>query len=327
MAVSVIIKALNEEKYIAQAIESALAATAFCQSEIIVADSGSSDETVKIATGYPVKIVQLQEIEQARCGIGAQLGYQYAQYEFICLMDGDMRLDDEFITSGMDFLRKHPHMAGVTGHIVEMQTESLEYQRRIIRGGVEKNTGLIDRMNGGGLFRQSAIKELGFFTDLNLHAYEEYELGFRLRKKGWKLWRMDRLFARHYGHKTNAYSLALQRWRTGYLQGSGEVLRAHANLKDWKAIIKELPEIRLWGAVYIWWGMILLSGFSHISVFIVLLLTPLLIMAWRRGSVRLASYSVFAWNLHAIAFLQGLMSKRLDPKQHIASHILHGKDI
>ena len=57
--VSVIIKAFNEEQHIAGAIESALAALAGIDGEVILADGASTDRTVEIAKKYPVKIVRL----------------------------------------------------------------------------------------------------------------------------------------------------------------------------------------------------------------------------------------------------------------------------
>lgn len=324
MAVSVIIKTLNEEEHIAKAIESAIAATAFCQAEIIIADSGSTDNTIKIASSYPVKIVQLSDPKRASCGIGAQLGYQYAQYEFVCLMDGDMHLDADFVQAGVSFLQEQKQMAGVTGHIIEMQLENLEYQRRVARNAPEKNIGAIDRMNGGGLFRRSAIEDLGYLTDQNLHAYEEYELGYRLRMKGWLLWRLDQPFSKHYGHMRNAYSLVLQRWHTGYLRGSGEVMRAHSGWQNWAKIVKELPEIRLWCAIYLWWLVVFLTflyqGFHFLPFGI--LIAPFLIMIWKKRNFGLGIYSVVAWNLHAIAFIQGLLSKRRNPAEYIDAHII-----
>ena len=46
LLVSVIIKALNEEKHIARAIESALRAVSTVGGEVILADSASTDRTV-----------------------------------------------------------------------------------------------------------------------------------------------------------------------------------------------------------------------------------------------------------------------------------------
>jgi glycosyltransferase involved in cell wall biosynthesis len=68
--VSVIIKALNEERNIARAIESALAALNKVDGEIILADGGSSDRTVEIASRYPITIVQLTNASDRSCGSG-----------------------------------------------------------------------------------------------------------------------------------------------------------------------------------------------------------------------------------------------------------------
>ena len=67
--VSIVIKALNEERHIAVAIESAMAALESMRGEvmrgeimgeIILADSASTDRTVEIAANYPIKIVTLR---------------------------------------------------------------------------------------------------------------------------------------------------------------------------------------------------------------------------------------------------------------------------
>src|SRR6218665_3277207 len=79
------IKALNEEQHIAMAIESALAAAAPLGGEVGLADSGSTDRTLEIARGYPVRIVQLGNLAERCCGAGAQLAFQSAQGEFFYL--------------------------------------------------------------------------------------------------------------------------------------------------------------------------------------------------------------------------------------------------
>ena len=92
--VSVIIKALNEEKRIAAAIESALHAIRTVGGEVILADSFSTDRTVEIAQAYPIRIVQLAHPEDRRCGVGPQLGYQHSRGEFVYILDGDMEMLD-----------------------------------------------------------------------------------------------------------------------------------------------------------------------------------------------------------------------------------------
>src|ERR1700739_4168664 len=107
-SVSIIIKAYNEERHIATAIESALAALARIDGEVILADGASTDRTIAIAKRYPIKIVRLDDAADRSCGAGAQLGFQYSSGEFVLLIDGDMRLHDRFVTSGICFLKDNP---------------------------------------------------------------------------------------------------------------------------------------------------------------------------------------------------------------------------
>src|SRR2546423_14044703 len=104
--VSIIIKALNEERHIAGAIESAFAALTAIDGEIILADSGSSDQTIEIAQRYPIRVVQLQRAEDRSWGVGAQLGFQYSSGRYLCLVDGDMRLHCDFLPAALEVLRQ-----------------------------------------------------------------------------------------------------------------------------------------------------------------------------------------------------------------------------
>src|SRR5262249_51579796 len=133
LSISVIIKTLNEAKGIARTIEFALAALPGGHGEVIVADSGSSDATIEIASRYPVRIVQIESPARPSCGIGPQLGFQYARHDLVCLLDGDMDLDPQFLAEAIAYLDRHPKAGGVTGHVEEMMLGNLEYTRRVQR--------------------------------------------------------------------------------------------------------------------------------------------------------------------------------------------------
>jgi glycosyltransferase involved in cell wall biosynthesis len=106
--VSVIIKALNEERNIASAIESALAAVAGLDGEVILADAASTDRTIEIARQYPIKIVQLSNIKDRSCGAGGQLGFQYSRGRFVCFIDGDMQLHQGFLPAAEALRSRSP---------------------------------------------------------------------------------------------------------------------------------------------------------------------------------------------------------------------------
>ena len=78
MRVTVGIKALNEEARIGAALSSAVAAVQPVGGEVVLADSGSTDRTLEIAAGFPVRVVQLENSAERCCGAGAQLAFQHA---------------------------------------------------------------------------------------------------------------------------------------------------------------------------------------------------------------------------------------------------------
>lgn len=330
-AVSIIMKTLNEEKRIAAAIESALKALPGGTVEIIVADSGSTDRTVEIASRYPVTLAQIVDPARPSCGIGPQLGFQYSHHDFICLMDGDMLLDEDFLTEALAFLEANPKAAGVTGHVAEMNLDNLEFTRRVRRASPENRTGTIDRMNGGGLYRRAAIQQAGYFSDRNLHGYEEFDLGLRLRCLGWSLHRLDRHFVSHFGHTMNAYKLLVRRWQSKYLRGIGELLRAAIGRPHWAMLINELPELRLWAGVYLWLiAMLVVLVFvpdksTALLIDLALVLSVIAAMSLKQRSLALGVYAVVAWLFHAAALPLGFAHVRRSPGEWIESKLLAGQ--
>ncbi|HEV7323828.1 MAG TPA: glycosyltransferase [Bosea sp. (in: a-proteobacteria)] len=328
MAVSVILKTLNEEARIGAAIESVLAALEGIGGEVIVADGGSRDRTLAIAATYPVRVVQLEPSIRPSCGIGPQLGFQYSREPFICLMDGDMLLDPGFLPEALAYLQANPRAAGVTGHVEEMNDTSLEYIRRGRRVSPENRTGAIDRMNGGGLYRREAIEQAGYLSDRNLHGYEEFDLGLRLRAHGWSLYRLDRRFVRHFGHALDAYTLLLRRWKSGYLRGIGELLRAALGKPQWRRLVEELPELKLWALVYLWLSVMIMLPFALPSPALGLAIDAVLIagivglMSLRQRGLSLGLYAVVAWLFHAAALPLGFFQRRTAPEAWIESRIV-----
>ena len=325
VTVSVIIKTLNEEARIAATIESALLAIERVGGEVIVADSGSRDRTIEIASAYPVVIAQIEPPALPSCGLGPQLGYQYSRHPFLCLIDGDMLLDPDFLPAALAFMAENPQHGGVTGHVEEMEVANLEFARRVARNSPENRTGPVDRMNGGGVYRREAIEKIGYLSDRNLHGYEEFDLGARLRSACWQLHRLDQLYVRHYGHTENSYKLLVRRWRSKYIFGLGEMLRASLGKPYFLALFRELPELRLWIGVYAFWAFCLallivlpdkLAGVSLVVGFHVAIIA---LMSLRKGSFSMGLYTVVAWFFNAAALPVGFFRSRRAPEAPIES--------
>ena len=326
--VSVIIKAFNEETNIARAIESALRATGGMRSETILADSLSTDRTVQIASRYPIRIVQLVHGEDRSCGVGAQLGYQFARGEFVYILDGDMELCPGFLEAALDVLRRDTQLAGVGGQVEEMHVGNLEFRNRERRKKKSMGAGDVAKLNMGGLYRRRALDEAGYFTNRNLHSNEELELGLRLRAKGWRLQRLAVPGVRHYGHTDDSLRLLLRRWRSGYARGAGMLLRSAWGTDYLPGVLRHCASSL--GSI-VWWGALVmtvllpLDGPAKLASLASVFALPFLLMALKKNSLVLGVFSVLTWNVFAAGLLAGLFSPMKPPEEPIEARELVGQ--
>ncbi len=326
--VSVVIKAFNEEARICAAIESALRAVASVGGEVVLADCASTDRTVERALAYPIRIVQLSHPEERRCGVGPQLGFEHSSGEFIYLLDGDMEMIDGFLALALDFMKAYPAVAGAGGHRVEANPACQQASARQKQAQKPLKPGSIERLDGGGLYRRSAIEAVGYLSDRNLHSYEELDLAVRLRSLGWELCCLPVNAVRHFGHETPPYKLLLQRWRSGYLCGLGELLRASAGQARLRLLYQELRELRIYLGILGWWAVLLSTPFWPLPLAVrlaclgALLAGPVLVMGWRKRSWRQAVYSIVSGSFNAAGLVRGLLQPRQSATEAIASRIL-----
>lgn len=330
MKLTIGIKALNEERHIEQALQSALAAAERFGGEVVLADSGSTDSTLDIAARYPVKIVQFSDLSDRSCGAGAQLAFQHAQGEFFYILDGDMELDAAFIEAAIPFMERNSRIAGVGGRIEEVNAENHEFRvrRQALQLDVAFYPVRVDRLECGGLYRSAAIREVGYFADRNLHAFEEFELAARLASRGWELTRLDMPAVRHFGHTIASYALLRKRIQSKHTHAPGEVLRGALGRAHLRQVVTKLSQIRNGAVVMIWWlivAAVLTISWFHPEWLIVApfaLLVPMMFLWFRRGELAAAVYSFTAWNVTALGLLAGLASRRKPPLEPISAVVV-----
>jgi glycosyltransferase involved in cell wall biosynthesis len=331
LTLSIIIKALNEERHIASAIESALGSLGEIDAEVILADGGSTDRTIEIARQYPIVIVQLTQTKDRSCGSGAQLGFQYSRGRYLLLMDGDMQLDPGFLPAAIEMLTRNPRLAGVGGTISEPDLVNEEYEQRRKRFNQDNRVGRVTRLDSSGLYRRAAIESIGYLTDRNLHASEEFDLGARLHCAGWTLIKTDRPIVYHETHRGNVYRLLLRRVLTMYACAPGEVLRAAMAKRYFWFGLRNNRQWLICVVVTAWWGTLLstlaLPGFLRLLTAGVIVLLPFAGMSLRWRSFRLGLYSVATANAIALCFWPGLLRPRIAPTSWIESTALRSPQL
>jgi glycosyltransferase involved in cell wall biosynthesis len=313
--ISVLIKSYNEEARIAACIESALAALAKVPGEVILADSGSNDRTLAIASRYPIAIVQLADPAQRRCGVGPQLAYQFATNDLIYVLDGDMELDSQFLDTAVKALQQDQTLAGVAGLVKELSESNLQFRRRK-SSNFEGTPGDWTWLNMGGLYRRDALRSVGYLSDRNLFAHEEQDLGLRLTAAGWKLRRLPVPSITHYGHTEPSLALLRKRWESGYLFGAGQILRSSLG-KPWFGSVLEVQK-HLVLTIGLW--LLLSTGLAALpwsASILMLWLAAMMLIATQRiirfGSLTDGLQCLLIWQVNAVALIIGFFLPRSDP--------------
>lgn len=232
--VSILIKALNEERHIASCLNAALREAATVNGEVILVDSLSSDRTLDIAKQFQIRIVQFINAEDRGCSAAVQLGYQHAEGDFIYVLDADMELMPGFLETALAALTADPALAGVGGKLLDIGETMTAYDRR--RSEAEKEVTQpvsVDELGGGGLYRRAAIESAGYLAHRGLPAFEEAELGMRLRSAGWRLLRLPAPAVRHHGHRETNRQMFSRLWRNRRAHATGMLLRSALGTPWW----------------------------------------------------------------------------------------------
>lgn len=224
---SVIIPCKNEASHIGGCLDSLAAAIpSRVQSEIIIADCASTDDTVAVASRYPVTIVRLKPSWVHTASAARFIGGLYARGEFLLFIDADMTLERGFLERALDMFSRRPAVAAVTGIGIDRYyadgavtgTHPDPYRRR--------TTVVTEHFYFGGaaVYRARALKEAGGFNPY-LYAGEENELGQRLRLKGHTLVCLPDTMITHHTASIGGWEEFLRKRKAKLFFGIGQALR------------------------------------------------------------------------------------------------------
>lgn len=322
--ISVSIKTFNEAEGIEKTIDSIGQQLAEYPHKIIVADSLSTDNTQQLASHKGVTVVSLTDPADRCCGVGHQLGYLYSEGEYILLMDGDMELEPGFIDKAVEFLKANPDYAGVAGTVEMDGAENYEFKSRKQRINEIYPLGDCDHLGGGGLYRRSAIEDIGYLSNRNLHAYEEAELGIRLLAAGYKLHRLDVPYFSHTSYTMPTFKMLKYRWRSGFHQAPGELLRSAWGKPYFFDALKMVKNEVIF-ATYLLIVLIAIFAFN-VEIFDIAIL-PLLaftaLKSIKNRSIKDGFHSVINLAVLSAGLIKGLIRPMRDPMIPPNNKIIH----
>lgn len=272
---------------------------------IIYVDSDSIDGSREVATMLGARTVPLDlsspfTAARARAEGFAALESTHPGLESVFFLDGDCEVEHGFLAAAEQFLADHPDFAVVCGRRRERFPVASRFNRLIDH---EWNTpvGEATACGGDALIRTGAYREAGGF-DPGMLAGEEPELCARLRRKSWRIMRIDAPMTIH----DAAMDRFSQWWRRAIRSGMGYAQTWSVTRHGEGAGLYQKELVR----ALIWAGALPL-----ISLALAMLFNPVLVLFWpgltglqfARLAVRNGTFASFLSIIGKYAELTGII--------------------
>ncbi|MBC7853324.1 MAG: glycosyltransferase family 2 protein [Pirellulaceae bacterium] len=186
--VSIVIPSYNMERFVGEAIQSALDQT-WPNTEILVSDDASPDQSWSVISKFPTEVVKFRHEKNIGFVANANDLFQRARGEYVCLLCSDDALEPAFITSAMALYQQRPDLGYVQVHYQPVDdagrrlSELPPFYREagIVPGMEETRINLLGchTMLSQHVFSAGAIKKIGGFSTFSGMAYD-YELALYL---------------------------------------------------------------------------------------------------------------------------------------------------
>ncbi len=260
--VSVILPSYNHERYVGEAVESALDQT-FQDFEIIVVDDGSRDRSLEVLRTFTDPRVKLFVHEQNRgLSITANDCIRRAEGQYIAMLNSDDVWEQDKLELQVDYLDSHPDAAAVFGKVtwiddagLPITQDSFPYLRLFDVENRNRFEWLRTFMVAGNclchpssMVRRECYSQVGFY-DITLASLQDFDLWVRICLKynihvlEQRMVRLRRISEE--ANLSGGNSRNRNRGRFEY----GQILNHYLNLKDPQELLLVFPEAGHYGNI------------------------------------------------------------------------------
>ena len=189
---SVIVPVFNGEKCLSRALQH-IADETPPQTEIIVVDDGSTDDSLEIARAFGKSYPLLQVISQENRGPAAarNVGIRAARADVLAFLDVDDLWPRESLALRLRHLQENPYLDLVLGQV---------QVNRVLEG--ELTEPFVAFLIGAALYRKEVFDKVGFF-DESLRFSEDTDWFLQTREKGIELLRLSETTLIYHLHGEN----------------------------------------------------------------------------------------------------------------------------
>jgi glycosyltransferase involved in cell wall biosynthesis len=235
MKVSLYIPCFNAASYIEHCLKAVIRQT-YPIEEILVIDDGSTDETVQIASQFPVEIIRHPSTKGLT--VARNTALKRARYDFLASLDVDCIPEEGWLENLMRNFS--PGVAGVGGRLVESYIDRIADQWRAVHMAQEwgkiRSDSVPFLFGSNNVFRKKILLELGGYNESYRNNYEDVDISRRLRQAGYTLIYEPKALVYH-ARRDNLFSLFNTFWNWNF-----EYHREEGYYRDWEGLYLKLKE-------------------------------------------------------------------------------------
>ncbi|MFV8782799.1 glycosyltransferase family 2 protein [Microbulbifer sp. SA54] len=245
--------------------------------EVVYVDSGSTDNSIELAKSFGCTIVKLDmsrpfSAARARNAGVESLCQMGNKFDFVQFLDGDCEMDSKWLIKARKFLTENPSTAIVCGNRYERFPEKTVYNK-LCAMEWQGEAGATTACGGDSLVRLIAFQQVNGF-DESFICGEEPELCFRLKARGWQVYRLDEPMTKHDADMTKLSQFLMRARRSGHAY-------AHNAVKHGRWLnrfrLRNVASILLFGAFI---PLVSITLFFTIAPFYALLLLCIYPLTW-----------------------------------------------
>ncbi|GJQ59808.1 MAG: glycosyltransferase [Candidatus Scalindua sp. AMX11] len=318
---SVVLISKNQEWNIGRLIESILLETSSLEaSEIVLVDSASSDNTVDVASHYPIKILRLRPEHHLTPAAGRYMGIKHTNSELILCLDGDMELYPGWLANAIDIFKTVSDVASITGELINLPKKT-ESNKKPHNAEVNPFTMVeIPYSGGAAIFRRSVLEQVGSFNPY-LYSDEEPDLCIRIRHAGYRIIQLNYPIVYHYSDPDNKLTTQINRWRRDLFLGAGQNIRYHLGKDTFWTYFRErgyglIPILGMLAGVISLLIFLLKEQFIWFAAWLVLMTLIITVDTIRKRCLYRAIFSLLLRLLIADGTVRGFLLKPLNPDSY-----------